>query len=121
MGILKKNRRRIVVGERLFLWWVGEIQPEDWIGSALTVASDDKRFLVRYYLGQKIDRRFLVVLGVEFPGLPDAGGSWIRVLCPQWESGPGVRPGNVRRLIDWCLFHDRPLIEVDWRGTLISR
>jgi len=47
MAIAKKYRRKLVVGKRLFVWWVREIQPEDWIGPVLTVASDDKRFLVR--------------------------------------------------------------------------
>ena len=47
MAIAKKYRRKLVVGKRLFVWWVREIQPEDWIGPVLTLASDDKRFLVR--------------------------------------------------------------------------
>jgi hypothetical protein len=119
MGIAKKYRRRLVIGERLFLWWVREIQPEDWIGPVLTIASDDKRFLVRYYLGQNEEQRFLVVLGPEFPGLPDAGGCWIRVRCPQWEAGSSIKPSDVRRLIDWCLFGARQLERVDWRGHLL--
>jgi hypothetical protein len=119
MAIAKKYRRKLVVGKRLFVWWVREIQPEDWIGPVLTVASDDKRFLIRYYLGQKEEHRFLVVLGREFPGLADAGGCWIRVLCPRWETGPQIRPSDVRRLIDWCLFSERRLTRVDWRGQLL--
>ena len=105
MGIAKKYRRKLVIGERLFLWWVREIQPEDWLGPVLTVASDDKRFLVRYYLGQKEEQRFLVVLGPEFPGLPDAGGCWIRVLCPQWESGSSVQPSDASPLDRLVLVH----------------
>jgi hypothetical protein len=120
MGIRKKYRRKLIVGERLFLWWVREIQPEDWLGPVLTVASDDKRFLVRYYLGQPESHRFLVVIGSEFPGLPDAGGCWIRVLCPKWESGPSIRPSDVRCLIDWCSTTERPLVRVDWRGQLLT-
>jgi hypothetical protein len=119
MAIRKRYRRKLVVGGRLFLWWVRETELEEWFGNALTIVSEDKRFLVRYYLGQTGENRFLVVLGLEFPGLPDAGGRWIRLLCPQWESGPSIKPSDVRRLIEWCLFTDRPLIRLDWRGLLL--
>jgi hypothetical protein len=30
-----------------------------------------------------------------------------------------IRPSDVRRLIDWCLFTKRPLTRVDWRGQLL--
>jgi hypothetical protein len=118
MAISKKGRRRITIGDRLYLWWVCDTDPEYGSGSclALTVASEDGRFFVRYYLGQKPDRRYLIVQGQEFEGLPEAGSCWIRVQCPEWQAGSSVTPADVRRLVEWCASAGRPLIRVNYRG-----
>lgn len=116
MAVRKKGRRKLTVGDRRFVWWVGESEPDCWIGEALTVASEDGQFFVRYYLGQRSVRRFLVIQGREFAGLPDAGGCWIRVQCPEWDAGGIVRPSDVRRLIDWSLSADSPRVRVSYRG-----
>jgi hypothetical protein len=120
MAIRKKGRRKLVIGGRLFVWWVCECEPDCWLGAVLTVASEDGRFFVRFYLGQEPDRRYLVVQGKELAGLPDAGGCWIRVQCPEWQSGPGVRPSDVWRLIDWCLSAGEPRVRMDYRGHLLQ-
>jgi hypothetical protein len=116
VAVRKKGRRKLVVDGRLFVWWVCESEPDCWIGEVLTVASEDGRFFVRFYLGQHPDRRFLVVQARELAGLSDAGGCWTRVRCPEWQSGPGIRPADVRRLIDWCFSPDQPRIRTDYRG-----
>ncbi|MFP2960837.1 hypothetical protein ACLEPN_24235 [Myxococcus sp. 1LA] len=113
MAVLTKGRRKLHREDRLFVWWVAPSNdgPED----LLHVISDDKRFHVTYALGQPSKEAFLAVLGREFPGLPDAGGCWIRVRTPDWDS-TAVGPGFVRRLIDWALTPDKPLLRVNWRG-----
>jgi hypothetical protein len=63
MAVCKKGRRKLVVDDRLFVWWVCESEPDCWVGEVLTVASEDRRFFVRYYLDQQPERRFLVVQG----------------------------------------------------------
>ncbi len=113
MGVRTKWRRRIRVGDRLFIWYVCE--DYDSPDMVLQVVSEDKKFIVRYHLGQA-DDPFLIVIGAEFTGVPDAGGIWRRFLCPRWESNSKVTPASVRSLIEWCLSSDKPLREVDWRG-----
>jgi hypothetical protein len=120
MAISKKGRRGLTVDDRRFLWWVCESQPECWVGEALTVVSEDRRFYVSFYLGQKPQRRFLVVEGRDFAGLPDAGGCWIRVQCPEWQSAAGIRPSDVRRLIDWSMSPNEPRARMDYRGELLA-
>jgi hypothetical protein len=115
MAIARKDRRTIDVEGREFLWWVYE-ELEEAAAMTLAVASADKRFLVRYPLDQPDDSRHLIVLGREFPGLPNDRGSWARVRCPQWTSGKAVKPSVVRRLIEWCLHSERELVQLDWRG-----
>ncbi|QDE93837.1 hypothetical protein BHS06_35355 [Myxococcus xanthus] len=112
MGVLTKGRRKLHREDRLFIWWVDAADGPE---KVLHVIADDKRFHVLYPLEQPTEEGFLAVLGREFPGLPDAGGCWIRVRVPAWDS-TAVGPGFVRRLIDWALTPDKPLLRVDWRG-----
>jgi hypothetical protein len=87
---------------------------------ATTLISEDKGFIVQDHLGQS-GEPFLIVLGPDFPGVPDAGGCWRRCRCPCWESDSVVTPAGVRRLIEWCLSAIKELIEVDWRGVASRR
>jgi len=50
MGIAKKGRRKLTVAGRLFIWYVAE--DDDSADLVLTVASEDKSFIVKYHLGQ---------------------------------------------------------------------
>ncbi len=119
MAVRKRGRRKLLVGDHLFVWWVCRGEPEFWLGDVLTVASEKGHFVVRFYLGQQPERRYLVVLGQEFGGLPDAGGCWIRVQCPEWQSGPGIRPADVRRLIEGCLSPTEPRVRMNYRGEVL--
>ena len=114
MAVKTKGRRKITVGNRQFVWYMGD--DDDSCDHVLHVVSHDKAFNVNYHLEQPAETRHLAVLGREFPGLPDAGGNWMRVRCPRWEEGGALTPGGVRRLIDWCLSTERKLVEVDYRG-----
>ena len=118
MAVSRKNRRKIVVGGRAYLWWLRDTDPEYNSASttALMVVSADGRFGVRFFLGQPPNQRFLIVLGPEFEGLPDAGGPWVRVRCPEWQTRPEVTPVVVRRLIEWCTSPDRKLVRVNYLG-----
>lgn len=118
MGIATKNKRKLKIGEREFVWYVSE--DSDSADMVLHVASQDKKFIVKYHLGQPSDTRFLIVIGNEFPDLSDAGGVWIRVLCPEWEKDSIVTPSGVRNLIQWCLTEKRNLILVNWKGQQLA-
>jgi hypothetical protein len=118
MGVRKKKRRKITVNKRQFIWWVSE--DSDSPDVILRILSDDKKFIVNYHLDQPEEQRFLIVLGKEFPGLANAGHTWKRVRCPRWESDSGVTPAAVRQVIKWCLYEDRPLVQLNWKGEVIE-
>jgi hypothetical protein len=80
------------------------------------IISEDKGFIVPDHLGQS-GEPFRIVLGHDFPGVPDAGWCWLRFRCPRWQTGPVVTSGGVRRLIEWCLGANPELVEVNWRGV----
>src|SRR5262245_50102258 len=82
----------------------------------ILIISEDQGFIVLYHLGQSGEPS-LLVLGHNFAGAPDAGGSWLRFRCPRWVTGSMVKSGGVRRLIEWCLGANQELVEVNWRGA----
>jgi hypothetical protein len=108
----------LIINGREFIWYVKD--DPDSADMVLHVAAQDKIFMVNYHLAQPVNTRYLIVLGKEFPGLPDAGGCWIRVLCPEWETDSIVTPASVRRLIEWCLSEKCELIRVNHMGLPID-
>jgi hypothetical protein len=117
MTISAKGRRRIEVDGQSFLWWVAECVDDDFAGaSALTIASTDKKLLVRYGLCQPDASRYIVVLGSVFRGMPNLGGRWRRFRCPQFGTFESVTPRDVADLIRWCCARGEPATEVDYRG-----
>src|SRR5215212_2377743 len=114
MAIRRKYRRRLEVDGRQFLWCVRQVQPEDWPGFTLIVTTEEKRFLVHYYLGQAEQARHLTVIGPEFAGASVARRGYRGVRCPEWQRTASLQPVDVVRLIRWCLDPERPLIDVDW-------
>jgi hypothetical protein len=125
MGVAKKNRRTIVVNERNYFWYIAEdvenfpveVMPNLY---ALNVISEDKKFVVRYHLGQKDpSTRHLIVIGEEFVG-QDCRGPCRRFRCPRWGSENRVTPKHVRAAIEWCLAENKEIVEVDYRGRPID-
>jgi hypothetical protein len=117
MAVRTKGRRKIMVNQRQFVWYIADDYDSN--DNVLHVVSEDKKFIVNYHLGQPEQKRFIATFGSEFPGLPDAGGCWIRVLCPEWEQNSVITPGSIHRLVDWCLNQERELIRVDDGGKAI--
>jgi hypothetical protein len=93
-----KRRRKLQVGDRLFLFW-----HDDW---EIHVASKDKRFVIviRHVYppwGQRQDDFLpMKVCGPEFPALEEIRQRPLLVAYP--ERDLELTPGAVRRLIDWC-------------------
>ena len=125
MGVATKNRRKIKVGDRGFLWYVAEDVddfPPTVDGSlhALNILSEDKSFIVRYHLNQvDSERRHITVIGSEFGGSHEAG-CWRRFLSPGWCQESAVTPGIVREIIEWCLASS-PRTAVDYTGSQIDK
>ena len=118
MSIATKNRRKLNIGGREFIWFVKDDSDSAYM--LLHVVSQDKKFFVNYHLRQPSNKRYLIVLGKEFPGLAHAGGCWLRVLCPEWETDSIITPASVRRLIEWCLSEQRELITVNYMGLPVN-
>ncbi len=121
MAVSKKNRRKIVVTERTYYWYI----KEDWDDcpsdvdyknmNALNILSEDKKFIVRYHLGfQSDEKRHITIIGNEFNGVEDSG-CWRRVCCKDWLAGGlAVTPKMVRAIIEWSLDDKSEVSEVDF-------
>ncbi|MEV0246512.1 hypothetical protein AB0H76_08000 [Nocardia sp. NPDC050712] len=118
MAISKKNRRKIVVGDREYLWWVRR----DWENyqqpgaPTLAVATDDRRMLLYYALNQAEEARHLVVLGSEFRGAVRPGLSG-RYRCPAFGLPGEIHPSDVAAFITWCTTAEPLPVKVDWQGN----
>lgn len=105
MGVRKKNRRKIRVRDRLFLWWIEESSDEGLL--YLNVVADDNKQHQFYYSLYEADLATLAESQSKMP-LPDGYDRQTRKL-----SEPVVRPefgghrhalatpALVRRLIEW--------------------
>jgi hypothetical protein len=118
MGIAKKRRKKISVEGRIYLWWVQDDRDSN--DMVLHVASEDKAFLVKYHLNQPEHTRHIIIMGRRFAGVPEAGGPWVRVLCPLWEDAGIIRPSAIRRLIDWAYDARQTRTRVDWLGRTVQ-
>lgn len=114
MAVTTKNRRKLLINNRRFIWYIRD--DPDSADFVLHVISEDKNFIVVYHLHQPESTRYLIIIGKEFPGLANAGGNWIRVRCPQWETNHSITPASVHRLIEWCFLDEKELIRVNWLG-----
>lgn len=122
MALRKKHRRSMVVDGRRFLWWIAEDEASPFSPCllALTVASEERRILVRYHLEQPDELRHITVLGPEFREVGGCGGPWKRFRCPAFGGPDGVRPLDVEALIRWCAIRGEPTVEVDYGGMPVT-
>ena len=119
MTISRKDRRRIVVHGREYIWYVAPDE-DDCFRSMLTVVSSDRRVFLRYHLVQSDDTRFAIVLGPEFR-VPGCGGPWRRFRCPQFGSPDAITPKDVRSIIQWAHVSGELPVEVDWTGQPLAQ
>jgi hypothetical protein len=126
MAVAKKGRRKVVVDERAFWWSIDDDRelmywknPDGTLGLVfmlLTIVSEDKRFMVKYALGQwQAPPQYpthLVVIGPEFGGLSPSHGGWTYVATPRWDDdAPSGR--LVRTIVTWGLAEHEPRRLVD--------
>ena len=121
MGIAKKGKRKIVVDEVDYYWYISDDPDGHATGTiySLTVISDDKKFLVKYPINQNHGENHLIVLGKRFGGKGEWGNNWQRLICPKIEVGEKVLPSSVEKLIKWSI-SDKPTIFVNWQGAIIE-
>ena len=118
MAVRTKNRRTLLVGDRLYVWFVrgGAGEPAD----VLHVLSDDKHFLASFEVGQPETTRFVCLKGAE-GGPAGPTGCWRRVRSPEFAPTGVVTPEVVRDLIVWCGRSDAEWQSVDWQGTRLDQ
>jgi hypothetical protein len=127
MGAAKKNRRRITVNNRLFLWSLSDScsvidknnpPREILVYATLHIVSHDKRLIVEYGLGSlpALHERYLTVISPTFPGLAHKNPGPIYLRTPQWTVDDVVSPAFVRCVIEWCLDENKTILEVDKYG-----
>jgi hypothetical protein len=117
MGTNKKQRHKLTVADRLYLWYVK--QDEDSDSYILHVISNDKRFIVHYHLQQQQSYRYIIVLGKEFERVAGTGNGWRRFRCPAWENDKAITPSAVKKLIEWSQQANVTTEEVDYVGRPI--
>lgn len=101
MAISKKNRRTIEFNDVTYLWWV--LEEFDGFGGMLSVniASEDKKFVIKYFAVQADpDNAHLHVIGEYFPGIERKGGH-LKLACPNFAIGRDVTPKTVRAILEW--------------------
>ena len=107
MAISKKDKRTIKFNNATYLWWV--LEEFDGAGGMLSVniASEDKKFLVKYFAFQTdADNSHLHVIGEYFPGIVRNGGH-IKLRCPNFANGRDVTPKTVRGILEWSFDKQR--------------
>jgi hypothetical protein len=118
MAVSARHRRKLEVDGRRYLWWIAEDDNSPFCRLlAITVASEDRRLLVRYHLGQPDELRHITVIGPSFKGLASCGGPWRRFRSPPFCPADEVHPGDVVALIRWCEGKGDSPVEVDYRGN----
>jgi hypothetical protein len=118
MTISRKGRRRIVIDDREFLWYVAEDVDNGGVPT-LTIVSTDRRVFLRYALLQSDELRHVVVVGPVFRGV-ETEGTWRRFRSPQFGTMETIAPSDVRALVEWALAPDPWPQEVDWTGRPIN-
>lgn len=102
MGVSSKNRRKIVVDDVAYVWYVGDEDYEPAGGHKLVVISQDKQFIVHYPIMPADAESYVIVLGKRFANAT-SGGVWRRFISPRFDEDGIVTPAHVRQLVLWCL------------------
>lgn len=124
MGVSRKNKRKIIINNRVFYWCVKNDNEDD-DRLYLVIISDDKKFLISYMLGQKDSwhafspkNPYIIVKGIEFKGLNNLGHTWERFLVPEWNDEI-ITPSLVAEIIAWSLKPEK-VTPVNYKGDIIS-
>ena len=113
MGISKKRKRKLVHDNCEYFWWV----EDDFNGHTghsllVTVASADKKFLVKYYMDQR-ENYFITVLGSRFASNAHISSNHKRFSCHKFSGNSLFTPQNVVDLINWSLNPSIEKLEVN--------
>ncbi len=114
MTVSRKGKRRIVVEEREYLWWIAlndEFFAPPGPGDALRVVLPEGGFHVELHRGQINPERSHVTIQAKPGGRIPSG----RFRCPVFDT-TAVTPSTVRTLIEWVFDPATVWLPVDFRG-----
>lgn len=121
VGIAKKGKRKLLHDGCEYFWWV----EDDFDGYAtghslvVTVVSEDKKFLVKYYIDQR-ENYFVTVLGSRFASNIQISKNWKRFSCPKFGENRLFKPNDVVDLINWSLNPSIEKREVNYLGLAVQ-
>ena len=123
MGVSKKNKRKFTYSDQLYYWLVAPTFDENGSQLAITIGSENKKFLIEYYVFQQhVENRHIIVKGEFFPKLENTA-SWQRIKCPMLvdiADNQIVSSKHIKQVLDWCFDLNKEIHVVDVNGELIS-
>jgi len=96
MAISTKGKRKVLIGNRLYLWWVfDEVDQTEFDGIQVKIVAEDQSIYLKYGLEQGDEDRYMVL---SFNN--DLGR--VHVKCPKFESDEGIiSSSGIKELITW--------------------
>ncbi|KAA0127310.1 hypothetical protein FY557_13075 [Chryseobacterium sp. SN22] len=98
MAISSKNKRRVSVGNKEYLWWVfDEYDQTELDGIQVKAVCSDQTHFIKYGLQQKPDDRKLVLAWENYTKLVHLSSP------PVFEDNEGIiSTAGVKEMIQWC-------------------
>lgn len=111
MGISKKNKRKITFNGKVFYWWIKNEFTWDSGMLSINIASENKKFLIKYIVVREDEGFYIEVIGSEFPGIETKKGNNMKFICPKLiDYNPRLGPKDAISILKWCFDEDKVLI-----------
>lgn len=110
MSIRKKGRRKIVCGDKNYIWYVHSDDESPYF--ILSAAAEDKSLIFSCPLNMEIP--YIIIQRGKYFQSEKTYGLWHRRLIP-FDVPQIITPGFVAKLIDWAE-HGEATEEVKWDG-----
>ena len=96
MAISRKGKRKIIIADRPFLWWVfDEFDQTEFDGIQVKIVAEDQSLYLKYGLQQQDNSRYVVLALKNHTAK-------IHLLCPKFEDGDGIiSSSGIKRLVAW--------------------
>lgn len=97
MAISKKNKNRVIVDGKEYLWWVfDEIDQTEFDGIQVKIVCADQTHFIKYGLQQYDEKRKVVLALRDYAKL-------VHLKSPKFEDEKGIiTKSGICRLIKWC-------------------
>ena len=109
MGVNKKYKRKIIIEERAYYWYVKE-DDELYGYPFLNIISIDRKFVVSYLL----DSCLIIIKGKDFNGIEHTGHQWKWIEVP-FDRQKNITPAFVEKVVKWCLSPKNNIKYLDYK------